>query len=555
MRTFDFLIIGAGFGGSLLAAILAKSGRSVILADRSVHPRFAIGESTTPLADATLLRLALRYNLPSLLPLTQYGLWKRTLPELMCGRKRGFTYFRQQPFEDLNPDNFAHRRLLAAASVDNEHSDTQWLRSDVDQYFFQQAEAQGVHCLEGCQYLLEPLSDGWKFEELDSLRSEPSGQKISARAEFVVDATGAGGGLVKLLNIPSQTHILKTSSRSVFAHFQGARSCESLLKESGIETSAFPFACDDAAVHQVMDDGWMWQLRFDDDTLSAGFVIDQRTTTENGLPGQFQDGRDYAQAEWAARLQRYPFLHRQFEGAQIIRANGGLQYAARLQRLTTQAADARWALLPNTAGFIDALHSTGIAHTLSGVERLAEILLNSDAEGARTSRLHGYSREVIREIQLIDELVEGCYAALPEFDLWCDWAMLYFAAATSMEKSMGQMHSAGPVNGESGPGFLRTNDRAFREMLSAAREQLQTAVGGSARRKAGQSGDVEQLQEESLSPQSQKNGQFREWLRQAIRPWNNVGLLDAGCDGFYFSTAAPPKTIPAVSEAGVAMEP
>ena len=45
-----FLVIGAGFSGSLLSAILARHGKQVTLIDRGEHPRFAIGESSTPAA-------------------------------------------------------------------------------------------------------------------------------------------------------------------------------------------------------------------------------------------------------------------------------------------------------------------------------------------------------------------------------------------------------------------------------------------------------------------------------------------------------------------------
>lgn len=501
MMFSDVLILGSGFGGSLLAQILARSGRAVTLVDKARHPRFAIGESSTPLADATLQRLARRYNLPSLLPLTQYGSWKRTYPQLLCGRKRGFTYFRQLPDSDLTPENFADRRLLAAASSDNEHSDTQWLRSDVDQFFFQQAAQLGVHCVQGCRYQLQRQSSGW---QLDGTAAD---QAVQVRADFVVDATGSAGGLLQQLLIPSQTHVLKTSSRAIFAHFADAPACERLLRESGISTDDFPFCCDDAAVHQVLDDGWMWQLRFDDDTVSAGFVIDQRQHS----PGQLSP--ETAAAEWQTRLERYPFLQRQFARATIVRPDTGLQFTGRLQRLTTQAAGADWAVLPNTAGFIDALHSTGIAHTLSGIERLAAILTSPATVEQREGRLQHYSQQLIREIQLVDELVEGCYAALPQFGLWCDWAMLYFAAVTSLE----QAAADSPCD----TGFLQADNPAFRSLLQQARRQLQTAA------------------EAALSSPQAACRRFTDWLRDALRPWNRVGLLDESCRGLYASTAAP----------------
>src|SRR5215813_12716556 len=90
---FDIAIIGSGFGGSLMALIARKLGRSVVLLERGRHPRFAIGESSTPLANLLLEELADRYDLPRLRPLSKWGTWQRTYPHVACGKKRGFSFF------------------------------------------------------------------------------------------------------------------------------------------------------------------------------------------------------------------------------------------------------------------------------------------------------------------------------------------------------------------------------------------------------------------------------------------------------------------------------
>ena len=72
--------------------IARRQGRSVILLERGKHPRFAIGESSTPLSNLLLEGLALRYNLPGILPLTKWGTWQQAYPNLDCGLKRGFTF-------------------------------------------------------------------------------------------------------------------------------------------------------------------------------------------------------------------------------------------------------------------------------------------------------------------------------------------------------------------------------------------------------------------------------------------------------------------------------
>ena len=72
LQTCDVAIIGSGFGGSLTALILKRLGLKPLLIERARHPRFALGESSTPLADLVLKQLAQTYDLPELLPLCNF---------------------------------------------------------------------------------------------------------------------------------------------------------------------------------------------------------------------------------------------------------------------------------------------------------------------------------------------------------------------------------------------------------------------------------------------------------------------------------------------------
>src|SRR5262245_40680897 len=99
----DIAVVGAGFAGSLMALILERLGRRVVLVERGRHPRFAIGEASTPLANLLLLELAGRYDLPRLAPLAKYGPWKRAYPGLACGLKRGFSFFQHHAGQLFRP--------------------------------------------------------------------------------------------------------------------------------------------------------------------------------------------------------------------------------------------------------------------------------------------------------------------------------------------------------------------------------------------------------------------------------------------------------------------
>ena len=73
--------------------IAHQLGRSVILLEKNRHPRFAIGESSTPLSNILLESLATRYDLPAIAPLSKWGSWQQTYPHVACGLKRGFTFY------------------------------------------------------------------------------------------------------------------------------------------------------------------------------------------------------------------------------------------------------------------------------------------------------------------------------------------------------------------------------------------------------------------------------------------------------------------------------
>src|SRR6185312_15345392 len=89
-------VIGSGFGGSLMAMIARRLGRSVVLLERGTHPRFAIGESSTPLSNLLLEELAAKYHLPEIGNLTKWGVWQDSHPEIACGLKRGFSFFHHE---------------------------------------------------------------------------------------------------------------------------------------------------------------------------------------------------------------------------------------------------------------------------------------------------------------------------------------------------------------------------------------------------------------------------------------------------------------------------
>jgi FADH2 O2-dependent halogenase len=77
---FDLAIVGSGFGGSLTALVANRLGLRTVLLERGSHPRFAIGESSTPMSNILLESIARDFELPRIRPLARYGTWKKAYP-------------------------------------------------------------------------------------------------------------------------------------------------------------------------------------------------------------------------------------------------------------------------------------------------------------------------------------------------------------------------------------------------------------------------------------------------------------------------------------------
>lgn len=489
----DIVILGSGFAGSLTALILRQIGRRVILVDKAKHPRFAIGESSTPVANLLIRDLAAQYDLPRVAPLAKYGTWCAARPELLRGLKRGFSYFAQRPGKAFVPSASHENELLVAASSDDEHGDTHWLRADVDQFLCQEAVAAGTLLLEETQIeSLHHLSPGhW------SLACVRGTELLRIATPFVIDGTGEGSVLPRALGLSSEVGRLHTHSRAVFSHFHGVRDWEQLLRQAGGLTVDHPFPCDLAAQHHVLEGAWMWMLRFDRGLTSAGFTLDPRRypLAESWTPEQ----------EWNQWLQLYPGVAAMFDQASLAERPARILRSGRLQRCWSAAAGPDWALLPHTAGFIDPLHSSGIAHSLCGIERLTSAIDKYWGRAELAAELRDYDRIVREEIDLIDQLVAGCYATFDRFPLFVAYSMLYFAAATTFERRRAA-HQTGA--------FLGADCRPLREAVAWALHQVTRPEGLSA--------EV-----------------FFDELAAAMQPFNQVGLWDRSVRNMYRHTVAP----------------
>ena len=293
---------------------------------------------------------------------------------------------------------------------------------------------------------------------------------------------------------------MQTHSRVVFGHFADVGLWSDLYAAQGGKVDGHPFPCDDAALHHIIDGGWMYVLRFNNGVTSAGFMLDTRLhPVDESLS---------ADDEWHALLGMYPSVQAQFVAATIIPECERIRRTPRLQRRAMQSAGPNWALLPFSAYGLDAMHSTGNAHTLCGVERLVQILEQRLPRDARTAALQAYDRTLQSEIDTVDEIVHGCYSAFSRFDLLVSYAMFYFAAATVSE------HARRKHRLQTASAFLLSGDPEFRQALRLASGQLQQVL---------QAGPTSRSDEEAY-------GRFVAGL---LQPYNIAGLCDPARQNMY----------------------
>ena len=477
----EVVVLGSGFAGSLCSLLLNRLGIETVVIDKSRHPRFAIGESSTPIGNIILRDLCARYDLPRLAPLSEFGSWQDAYPEVVCGRKRGFSYFQHLTGQSCKPNPNHANELLVAANIDDKRCDTHWFRADVDHFLVEEARRAGVIVFEDTNVISIKHDTSWYLTALQS------GKPVDIETSFLIDASGSAGLLANHLRLPNLISALRTHSRALFSHFIDVPRWENTWL-----TEDHPFSCDDAALHHCLETAWMWMLRFANDRVSAGFVLDTHFYPERGLS---------AQEEWDWLVAAYPSLQSLFCKSNIVNPPGQIVRTGRLQRLWGQAAGPDWALLPHATGFIDPLHSTGIAHSLSGIERLVDILKIHWKKRSLSKALTDYSDAIIREFRLIDLLVAGCYPAFGHFDLLVPYTMLYFAAATTYEQ-----HRLGKTDrADAGRSFLCADDQEFVDIVRRACRRIKELAGS--------------------SYSFQEAQQFSREIERAIEPYNSVGLF------------------------------
>ena len=394
-----------------MAMIARRLGRSVVLLERGTHPRFAIGESSTPLSNLLLEELSAKYHLQEIGNLTKWGVWQDSHPEIACGLKRGFSFFHHELRLQKPAIRTRETELLVAASPYDRIADTHWYRSDFDWFLVEQAQKLGVEYLDAVE-LKQCLEDSCGI----TLRGTRRGEGMTVRAQFVIDATGPRGFLHRALELGERELPEMPDTQILYSHFAGVKPLQDARWNDA------PYPVEDAAVHHVFSGGWIWILRFNNGVTSAGVVATERLANEWGL----REG----QRAWDRVLLTVPELRQQFTDAEAVQP---FRHIARPGFRSASIVGEHWALLPSAAGFVDPLLSTGFTLNLLGIQRLAEVIGHPWDGNEFTSQLKTYAKYTDEELVATARLISALFANMGNFSLFSSLALLYFAAASYSE--------------------------------------------------------------------------------------------------------------------------
>jgi len=408
MHHSDVLIIGAGPSGTAAASWLAQQGHTVTVVERAVFPRFVIGESLLPLS---------------------MGHWDETgmLPALQAQNyaiKRGARFFRDGKVFDL-------------AFGENYTQGWTWTwqvpRDHFDNVLAQEARRLGADIHFGHEALRVDLQHPAGVE----LVTRHGGQEHRFTGRFLIDSSGYGGTLVRLLGLHDAP--AGNGRMALFAH----------VRETDEHRARYTDAMQ-ISFEVVAQDLWLWSIPFSDGRTSIGYVGHHRHFDDPMSSGSEAEAMRKMLERSRAFGDRYTgveFIH----GPQHIR-----EYTHYNQALTGE----RYVLTGNCAGFLDPVFSSGVAFaTESGL--LAAKLLDRQLRGETIDWQREYEAHVKQGAEVFRTYVETWYDG--------DLQDIFFAddvERTYKERIVSVL--AGYVWDRTNP-FVSKHDRAVRALAESIR--------------------------------------------------------------------------------------
>lgn len=350
----DVAIIGAGPSGAVAAALLRRAGRSVLVLERQHFPRFSIGESLLP---------------QSMAYLEEAGMLQAVV-------EAGFQY--------KNGAHFVYRDQAAAFDFRDKHSSGwgttyQVERATFDDLLIRCAAEQGAQVRFGHTVVAMKTGDAPVLDVVDE-----AGNSYRVDARFVLDASGFGRVLPRLLNLESPTRM--PTRAAIFTHVQ-----------DGIPVGTHDRNKITVATHPERRDVWFWMIPLANGRSSVGCVAE----------AAFLDAPE-AQRDSTLRalIQSEPTLNRLIGTVPFLMPVRHISgYAANVERLHGPG----FALLGNAGEFLDPVFSSGVTIALRSAH-LAVQTLERQLGGESVDWQTQYDEPLRKGIDTFRAFVERWYS-------------------------------------------------------------------------------------------------------------------------------------------------
>ena len=320
MEQRDVIVIGAGPAGSIAGALLKQRGWDVLVLEGQRFPRFSIGES--------LLTHCLDFvDEAGMLPAVQAAGFQF---------KNGAAFIRGDEYGDID---------FSEKFTPGRDTTYQVQRAAFDKILADEAEKQGVEIRYEVRVTSVDLNDG----SPRVLARDASGHEHAVAARFILDASGFGRTLPKLLQLETPSNF--PVRNAVFTHVA-----------DHIPDGAFDRNKIQVVVHPRQRDVWYWLIPFQQGRCSLGVVAKK----------EFFDAYPSEPGERIRTLvNEEPFLRRLLEKAEWdtpVRELSG--YAANVKAMHGKG----FALLGNAAEFLDPVFSSGVTIAMRSASMAAALL-------------------------------------------------------------------------------------------------------------------------------------------------------------------------------------